>query len=84
MDLVDDDEAQVGKEGRDLHVFVDQQGLKGFRSNLQNPPRLAQQLSLLGLGRIPVPTGDGDAHFLTQFGESPELVVDEGLQGSDI
>ena len=37
-----------------------------------------------GLGRVPVPAGDGDALFLAQLVQTPELVVDQRLERRDV
>ena len=66
MDLVDDDEAQIMKERRDLHVLVDQQGFQRFRRDLQDAAGMLEQLALLAVGSISMPLGDRDVRFLAE------------------
>ena len=84
VDLVDDDKAQVAEEGRDLHVLVDEQGFQRLGRDLQNAGWLFEQLPLLRLIGVPVPTGDGDALLLAQLVQAPKLVVDERLERGDV
>ena len=84
MDLVDDDEAQIAKQRRDLHMLVDHQRLQRLRRDLQDAGRLAQQPALLGVRHIPMPARHLDPGFLAQLAQPSELIVDERLQGSDV
>ena len=84
MDLVDDDKAQISEQGWNFHVLAQQQRFQRFRRDLQNARGFFQQLPFSGLGRIPVPAGDGDPLLLAQLAEAPELVVDQRLEGRNV
>ena len=84
MNLVHDDKAQIPKEGRNLHVFINHQRFQRLGGDLQDPGGFSKELTLSCLRRVPVPPRHGNARLLTQFGKPAELVVDEGLQGRDV
>ena len=84
VNLVDDDEAQVAEQRRDFHVLVDEQRFQRLGGDLEDARRLPQQLPFPGLRCVSVPPRDTDAGLLAQFVQPSELVVDEGLQRSDV
>ena len=84
MDLIHHDETQVPEQGRNLHMLVDHERLQRFRRDLQDPGGLSQELSLLRLRHVPVPAPDRNPRLLAQIVQSPELVVDQGLERCDI
>ena len=63
---------------------MQQQRLKRFRSDLQNARRLLQEFAFVRGGDIAVPMPDGDVRFLAQVVQAIELIVDEGLERSDV
>ena len=82
--LVDDHEAQVAEETRDRHVLVEQQRLERLGRDLEDARGLLEQLRLVRLRDVAVPMPDGDIGLGAQIVQADELVVDEGLQGTDI
>ena len=67
MNLVDDDEAQIAEQGRDLHMLVDHERFQRLRRDLQDAGGLLQKLPLFRLRRIPVPARDGDPLLLAEL-----------------
>ena len=84
VDLVDDDVAEVTEQAQDIVGAVDKHGLQGLGSDLENARGLFQELFLVGLGHVPVPSCHADARHVQKLLHAPELVVDEGFQGADV
>ena len=84
MDLIDDHEPQIPEQPGNGHVFVEQQGFQGFRGNLEDPGRMLHHFGLVGLGNVPMPVPHRDAPFFTERLEPEELVIDQGLERTDV
>ena len=84
MDLVNDHEPQVPEEGGDGPVLVEQHGLQGLGGDLEDAGGALHEPGLVALGHVAVPVPDGDVRLLAQVVEPGELVVDEGLQRTDV
>ena len=84
MDLIDDDEAQIAKEGGHVCVAVEKHGLERFGRNLKDTRWAAHESLLLSVGDVAVPMPDRDVAFGTDVVEAQELVVDEGLERRDV
>ena len=70
----------VNSRLRDGGMLMEQDGLQGFRRNLQDAGGTLHKTLLLGLGYIAVPVPDRDVRFGAQVIEPDELVVDQCLQ----
>ena len=84
MDLVHDDEVDILKERPGAFGTTHQQRLDRLWSNECDALRVADN-SLLGrLWSVTVPAHDIQLHVLAKAFETPELVVDERLQRTDV
>ena len=84
VDLVDDHEPQISEKLGDGSMLMQQQRLQRFRCDLEDTGGLFQQLRLVTLGHISVPVPYRDIRFGAKVGQPAELIVDQGLQRTDI
>src|SRR4051812_14588413 len=84
VELVDDDEAQPCEEPREVRSTANEKRFEGLgRDEDHAARRLARRLLPMS-AKVAVPANDGNVERLEQRLEAPELIVDEGLERTDI
>ena len=84
VQLIDHDEAQVGKKRARLGVLSQQQRLKRLGRDLKNPRGIFQQAALLRRRGVAMPAGDRNARLAAKGRNPLELIVDQGLERRNV